>query len=97
VQPLADDEAVERARARAHGGGAVAGPLPWEVGTPPLPDLVHSPTGLVVFDTLTAHGIPEARIAALVAALTQGGVSVIASASTAMPSSMPRALRASWS
>jgi glycine oxidase len=94
---------------RRCGGGARAGPssltaaelwqgrYTWEVrDASAYPDLVHSATGLVVFDTLTARLHPRRAIAALVAALSKvGGVS--RHRQTVTPSSTPPALPGYWS
>ena len=63
VQPLADAEAVDRAQARATSAAELwQGRYRWEVrDAAAFGDLVHSPTGHVVFDTLTARAPSEAR------------------------------------
>jgi glycine oxidase len=78
VQPLPDDAAVQRARSRVASAAELwEGRFTWDVrDASAYPDLVHSATGLVVFDTLTARLHPRLAIAALVAALSKVGVSV---------------------
>ncbi|GAB4263088.1 MAG: FAD-binding oxidoreductase [Pararhodobacter sp.] len=77
VQPLADDAAVALARARAEGARDLwQGRGEWRVipvqDAPGMP--VHSPSGYVVHDTLSARLSPRAAGAALVAALAALGV-----------------------
>ncbi|MGY6635230.1 MAG: NAD(P)/FAD-dependent oxidoreductase [Alkalilacustris sp.] len=79
IQPLADAAAVARAQARAAGAEALwGGAGRWELcAAEALPGLkVHSPTGQVVHDTLSARLHPRAACAALVAALEALGVRV---------------------
>jgi glycine oxidase len=78
VQPLVDADAVELARGRAATAAELwQGRYLWEVPEAAgFGDLVQSPTGLVVFDTLTARLHPRHAIAALVAALTAKGADI---------------------
>jgi glycine/D-amino acid oxidase-like deaminating enzyme len=75
VQPLFDAEAVELAQARAASAEELwQGRYRWEVrDASAFCDLVHSPSGRVVFDTLTARLHPRRALAALVAALESRG------------------------
>jgi len=89
VQPLADAEAVARARARAEGAAAHwPATARWEVlPADRVPGLVvHSPTGLVVHDTLSARLHPRRACAALAGALrAAGGVIVEGAGHAAEP------------
>jgi len=79
VQPLADDAAVARAQERAEGARALwQGRAEWRVlPAAEVPGLrIASPTGLVVFDTLTARLSPRGAGRALAAALASLGVPV---------------------
>jgi glycine/D-amino acid oxidase-like deaminating enzyme len=78
VQPLADDAAVDRARARAASARELwQGRYAWDVvPADEFPGLIESPTGLVVHDTLTARLHPRRAVAALVAALEAKGATV---------------------
>jgi glycine oxidase len=78
AQPLADDEAVDRARSRSGLAEELwGGRFTWEVReAAAFGDLVHSPTGLVVFDTLTARLHPRRAIAAVLGALEAKGAMV---------------------
>ncbi len=75
LQPLADGRAVELAEARSASARALwEGRFDWEI----LPvdrytDLIESPTGLVLRDTLTARLHPRRALAALAAALASRG------------------------
>lgn len=80
VQPLADAGAVARAEDRAveavaHWGAAAV----WRVA--PVaefgPFAPHSPTGLVVYDSLSARAAPRAAGAALAAAITALGGEIV--------------------
>ncbi len=75
VQPLADAEAVDRAQTRAASAADLwQGRYRWNVlDASDFGDLVHSPTGRVVFDTLTARLHPRRALTALVAALKRRG------------------------
>ncbi|MFC2969948.1 NAD(P)/FAD-dependent oxidoreductase [Acidimangrovimonas pyrenivorans] len=80
LQPLADDRAVEMARARATGAAALwQGRASWQVvpagdfpGWAPV-----SPTGLVIHDTLSARMQPRMAGAALAAACRARGVEIV--------------------
>jgi glycine/D-amino acid oxidase-like deaminating enzyme len=81
LQPIADDNALELARARAvSAAGLWQGRAQWQVipaaqaggFTPP------SPTGWLIHDTLSARACPRRTAAALVAALATLGVAVVA-------------------
>lgn len=79
LQPLADAAAVARAQERAALAATLwQGQAEWCVV--PIDERggmqLHSPTGLAVFDTLTARIAPRPALAALVAALTALGVSL---------------------
>jgi len=79
VQPLADDQAVAVARARALGAADLwQGKAEWRVapatGGPWQP---HSPSGWVVVDTLSARLNPRRAAAALVAAIRARGGEVV--------------------
>lgn len=79
VQPLADETAVARARARAEAAVQLwQGRAEWRVlparNAPGL--ALESPTGLVAFDTLSARLSPRGALSALVAALKALGVPV---------------------
>jgi glycine oxidase len=78
VQPLADDAAVERARARTVTAAELwQGRYRWEVrAADDFPNLVDSPTGLVTFDNLSARLHPRCAVAALVSALTRRGAKI---------------------
>jgi glycine oxidase len=78
VQPLADASAVDRAREReATAADLWQGRYLWQVtDAQPFADIAESPTGLVVFDTLSARLHPRHALAALVAALTRKGAVV---------------------
>lgn len=75
VQPLADAAAVDLAQTRAASAAELwQGRYRWDVrDAAAFGDLVDSPTGHVVFDTLTARLHPRRAIAALVAALERRG------------------------
>lgn len=77
VQPLLDDAAVERARARAHTASDLwQGRAEWQVidALPAGALPCASPSGMWVFDTLTARLAPRTALAALVAALAACGI-----------------------
>ncbi|MCB1396188.1 MAG: FAD-binding oxidoreductase [Rhodobacter sp.] len=79
VQPLADDAAVARAHERAEGARALwQGRAEWRVvPASEVPGLrIASPTGFVIFDTLTARLSPRGAGRALVAALAAMGVAI---------------------
>lgn len=80
IQPLADAAAVARAEARgveavAHWGDAAL----WRVAPAAEfdPFVPHSPTGLVIHDTLSARAAPRAAGAALAAAIEALGGEII--------------------
>lgn len=80
VQPLADAAAVELARARAAGAAALwQGRADWRVlrvaDAPGLP--VHSPSGYIVHDTLSARIAPARACAALAAAIRARGGAIV--------------------
>lgn len=80
LQPLADDRAVDLARARAAGAADLwQGRAAWRVR--PAADFGDwcpvSPSGLVVEDTLSARMHPRRACAALVAALDRRNVAVV--------------------
>ncbi len=80
VQPLPDDDAVNRARARAEGAAALwQGRAEWRVVEGGMvPGLrVPSPTGLFVHDTLSARLSPAQAVASLVAAIRALGGAVV--------------------
>jgi len=83
VQPLADADAVDRAKARAITAEELwQGRYRWEVReAEAYGDLIASPTGLVIYDTLTARLHPKLAIAALVEALEKTGAAIIDEAS----------------
>lgn len=79
VQPLADEGAVTRARARGEAAQTLwQGRAIWQVL--PVADVggldLISPTGLVALDTLSARLSPRQALAALTAALTALGVPI---------------------
>lgn len=81
VQPIADENALALAQARAVGARDLwQGRADWRVL--PVGDFGDwapaSPTGMVIHDTLTARMLPRAAGAALVAALASKGVLVAA-------------------
>ena len=78
LQPLADARAVELARQReVTAAGLWRGKAEWVVEEAPAgPWCPHSPTGLVVRDTLSAHIHPRLAIAALTAAVCARGVEI---------------------
>ena len=80
IQPLADAAQIARAEERAAGAAALwQGRFDWrllpveEFG----PFAPASPTGLVIFDTLTARAAPRAAGAALAAAITALGGEIV--------------------
>ncbi len=80
LQPLADDRAVELARARAGTAAELwQGKAVWQVITPPDAAWVPpSPSGLVVHDTLSALIHPRRATRALAAAVQALGGEVVA-------------------
>ncbi len=81
LQPLGDDAAVARARARAAGAARHwQGRAAWRVVVAPSGWGPVSPTGLVVHDTLAARIDPARAVAALVAAIRARGGTVAAAA-----------------
>ncbi len=79
LQPIADDKALSLAQRRAETAADLwQGKAIWQVR--PASDFgawcPHSPTGLVIHDTLTARMHPRRACAALVAALTAKGAEV---------------------
>lgn len=86
VQPLADAEAVARAKARGHGAATLwQGRADWRVlpagDAPGMP--VASPSGHVVHDTLTARLSPRLAGRALVAAIRARGGELLEGGGTA--------------
>lgn len=79
VQPLADDQAVAVARARAAGAAKLwQGQAEWRVESAgPGPWQPSSPSGWVVVDTLSARLNPRRAAAALVAAIRARGGEVV--------------------
>ncbi len=77
-QPLADDRAVEHARARADEAKTLwQGRFHWQVVPAEGPGAPQSPTGLMIHDTLTARIHPRMAAAALVAAIRARGGEVL--------------------
>ena len=78
VQPLADAEAIDRAEARAASAAELwQGRFAWQVqDANRYGDLIDSPTGRVVFDTLTARLHPRLAVSALVTALAHRDVPI---------------------
>ncbi|MFW5642094.1 MAG: FAD-dependent oxidoreductase, partial [Roseicyclus sp.] len=78
VQPLADAAAVALAEAREETARALwQGRRDWHVlPAERFPGLVESPTGLVVFDSLTARLHPRRALAALAGALAARGAEI---------------------
>lgn len=78
LQPLADDAAVALARHRATGAEALwQGRAEWRVIAVPSGDwTVPSPTGLGIFDSLTARIAPRRALAALAAAVRNAGATI---------------------
>lgn len=80
-QPIADDAALALAQARATGAQSLwQGQADWQIvgqntAGPLAPD---SPTGLLIYDTLTARLHPQAACRALVAAITARGGQIMA-------------------
>lgn len=79
VQPLADDAAVGLAMQRSKGAKDLwEGRYRWEVCPASDVDVaVESPTGQVIFDTLTARIHPRQACAALASALRRMGVDIV--------------------
>ncbi len=78
LQPIADDAALDRARARAETAAALwQGRFTWDIvdADPAWGPL--SPTGLVIRDTLTARMHPRMAIPALAAALIARGGEIV--------------------
>lgn len=81
LQPIADDRALALAHQRAESARTLwQGKAEWRVipVAEAGPFVPHSPTGLVIHDTLTARAHPRRAGAALVAALATRGVEVVA-------------------
>ncbi len=79
LQPIADDRALDLARARAVTAAQLwQGKAVWQVR--PVSDFgiwaPHSPTGWLIHDTLTARMHPRQACAALVAALRSAGTEI---------------------
>lgn len=94
VQPLADDAAIERAQTRAENARMLwQGKADWRLcSAGSVPGLgVHSPSGMVVYDTLTARLAPRAAVEALVAAIIALGGEIRCGVSAA-----PEAGRVLW-
>ncbi|MDP4033135.1 MAG: FAD-dependent oxidoreductase [Pseudorhodobacter sp.] len=91
VQPLADAKAVEIARARAFGAADLwQGRAEWRVEPAPAgPWQLHSPSGWVVVDTLSARLNPRRAAAALVAAIRARGGEVIEDGAANAPEAGP--------
>ncbi|MCF6444890.1 FAD-binding oxidoreductase [Nereida sp. MMG025] len=78
LQPLADDRAVDLARARAAGAAQFWGDqFDWRVVDAQGDWVPLSPTGLLVHDTLTARIHPRKATAALAKAVTALGAEVV--------------------
>ncbi|MDV7271997.1 FAD-dependent oxidoreductase [Thioclava sp. A2] len=80
IQPLADEAQVTRARERAQGAAELwQGFADWRImpadGFGPLAP--HSPTGLVIYDTLSARAAPRAAGAAMAAAISALGGEIV--------------------
>jgi glycine/D-amino acid oxidase-like deaminating enzyme len=75
LQPIADDAALDLARARAvTAQGLWRGRYVWEViAAEAFPGLLDSPTGFLIHDTLTARMHPRRACAALAAAIEAKG------------------------
>ena len=79
VQPLADDRAVDLARARESSARELWGDhAKWRVSDAPGDFAPLSPTGLFVIDTLSARMHPRMACAALAGALQARGVEIVA-------------------
>ncbi|HKL68586.1 NAD(P)/FAD-dependent oxidoreductase [Salibaculum sp.] len=78
-QPVADDEALARAKARAEGAGQLwRGRATWEVIRRPGGDWVpETPTGYLIHDTLTARLHPAKACDALAAAIRAKGGEIV--------------------
>ncbi|MFD1343493.1 NAD(P)/FAD-dependent oxidoreductase [Litorisediminicola beolgyonensis] len=78
LQPLADADAVALARGRADSAATLwQGHARWEVTEAPGPLAPPSPTGLWVFDTLSARVHPRKACDALAAALAARGAEIV--------------------
>jgi glycine/D-amino acid oxidase-like deaminating enzyme len=81
LQPIADEAALDRARARAEGAAAHWPGHAWEVVPAPLSApggwAPVSPTGLVIRDTFSARLHPARACAALAAALRARGAEIL--------------------
>ena len=83
LQPIADDRALELAKARHEGAKSLwQGRAVWEIeeAKDHADWCPQSPTGLVICDTLSARIHPRQACAALVAALEAKGVSLVTEA-----------------
>ena len=80
-QPIADDAALALAQARATGAQSLwQGQADWQIVAQKTagPLAPESPTGLLIYDTLTARLHPQAACRALVAAITARGGQIMA-------------------
>ncbi|MEM6728935.1 MAG: FAD-dependent oxidoreductase [Pseudomonadota bacterium] len=78
LQPLADDRAVDLARARAEGSaGLWEGQAEWRIVERAAGWDMASPSGLFVHDTLSAHLHPRRAVVSLAAALDAQGVNIV--------------------
>jgi len=84
LQPIADEAALARARARAESARDLwRGAAVWEVTAPPAEGWSPaSPAGLVIRDTLSARLDPRRACASLAAALRARGAEIVASGTT---------------
>ncbi len=83
VQPVADDAALALARQRSHSARDLwQGRYHWSlVPTEDFSGLIHSPTGWLIHDTLSARVDPRRACAALVAAIQARGGRILPDAS----------------
>ena len=79
LQPIADEDGLRRARARAEAAATLwGGRASWTVTPAATFDLVpETPTGLLIHDTLSARIDPRAGCAALTRALTHHGAEIV--------------------
>ena len=81
LQPIADAHALELARARGTTAAALwQGRYTWEVVEAPGPWAPLSPTGLAIYDSLTARMSPRRAVAALAAAIRALGGEIVTDA-----------------
>jgi len=83
LQPIVDEQALKLAQERAQGAAELwQGKARWEiVDAAAIGDFApHSPTGKLIFDTLTGRMHPRRACAALVAALQAKGVEIVGEA-----------------